>query len=126
MGAHRHADGANCGVRDRKRPRRPLASLGMPLRPLGVTVVLAGLDLAAWEWATGTDHPTVGLVAGLLMAPIALALAWWLFRVLLAFAQLAVRRITTDARPPARTRNGVAGAANTPFDIERDEEPIAA
>ena len=97
----------------------------MPLRPLGATAVLAGLDLGAWEWATGTDHPTVGLVAGLLMAPIALALAWSIVRVLVSLAQLAVRRLTTDSR------SGDAGHASrtnahVPFDIERHDERIAA
>ena len=97
----------------------------MPLRPLGATAVLAGLDLGAWEWATGTDHPTVGLIAGLLMAPIALALAWSIVRVLLSLAQLAMRRLTADSRS-----GGAAHASRThaqvPFDIERQDERIAA
>jgi hypothetical protein len=108
-----------------RRPQRPLASLTMPWRPLGVTAVLAGLDLGAWEWATGTDHPTIGLVAGLLMAPIALALAWSIVRVLASLAQHAVRRLaggttTSGARSASRT------ATPAPFDIERDDERIAA
>lgn len=96
----------------------------MPLRPLGATAVLAGLDLGAWEWATGTDHPTVGLIAGLLMAPIALALAWSIVRVLAWAAQLAVRRLTADSSGGAGRAS--ATDAHVPFDIERDDERIAA
>ncbi len=96
----------------------------MPLRPLGATAVLAGLDLGAWEWATGTDHPTVGLVAGLLMAPIALALAWSIVRVLMSLAQLAMRRLTADSRGSARQASRTD--AHVPFDIERHDERIAA
>ena len=97
----------------------------MPLRPLGVTAVLAGLDLGAWEWATSTDHPTIGLVAGLLMAPIALALAWWVMRTVLALAQLAVRRLVVDSRP-ARTERPSTRAARAPYDIEREDDRLAA
>lgn len=97
----------------------------MPLRPLGVTAVLAGLDLGAWEWATSTDHPTVGLIAGLLMAPIALALAWTMVRVLASMAQLAVRRLTAQDRP-ARPGQASRTGAHVPFDIERQDERIAA
>ena len=96
----------------------------MPLRPLGATAILAGLDLGAWEWATGTDHPTVGLIAGLLMAPIALALAWSIVRVLVSLAQLAMRRLTADTRAGARTTS--RADAPVPFDIERDDQRIAA
>ena len=96
----------------------------MPLRPLGATAVLAGLDLGAWEWATGTDHPTVGLIAGLLMAPIALALAWSIVRVLMSLAQLAVRRLTADSLTGARQASRTD--AQVPFDIERADERIAA
>jgi hypothetical protein len=96
----------------------------MPLRPLGATAVLAGLDLGAWEWATGTDHPTVGLIAGLLMAPIALALAWSIVRVLMSLAQLAMRRLTADSRAGARQASRTD--AHVPFDIESADERIAA
>jgi hypothetical protein len=110
--------------RPRRRPKRPLASLTMPLRPLGATAVLAGLDLGAWEWATGTDHPTVGLIAGLLMAPIALALAWSIVRVFVSLAQLAMRRLTADTR--SGSRQAPRTEAPVPFDIERDDRRIAA
>lgn len=97
----------------------------MPLRPLGATAVLAGLDLGAWEWATGTDHPTVGLIAGLLMAPIALALAWCVVRFLASLAQLAMRRLTADPRAGGRGHASRTDA-HVPFDIERHDERIAA
>src|SRR5579862_8692766 len=109
----------------RRRPRWTLASARMPLRPLGVTAVLAGLDLGAWEWATSTDHPTVGLVAGLLMAPIALALAWSVVRMLASIAQVVVRRLAGSATQP-RARTPSRAAQSPPFDIERHDERIAA
>ena len=73
----------------------------MPLGPLAVTAVLAALDWGAWDWAANNNQGTVGLIAGLLMAPIAVAFAWSLVRVLLALARLALER---------RRRRGAARA----------------
>ena len=100
----------------------------MPFGPLVLTAVLAGIDWGAWDWATTTDRPTVGLVAGLLMAPIAVAFAWSLLRVLFALAQLAVRRAAGEARPSRRDRAAVAArrAGHVPFDIEAHDDRLAA
>ncbi len=89
----------------------------MPLGPLGVTALLVALDWGAWDWATATNHGTVGLIAGLLMAPIAVGFAWSLARVVIALAQLGLRR----ASPQARLER-VSGqrASVAPFDIEAD------
>lgn len=96
----------------------------MPLVPLGVTALLAALDLGAWEWATSSNQATMGLIAGLLMAPIAIAFVWSLVRVLLALAQKGLQRAAAEARahapilePPDPT---------VPFDIEAHGERIAA
>jgi hypothetical protein len=99
----------------------------MPLGPLGVTAALAGLDWGAWSWATDSNHATVALVAGLVMAPIAVALTWSLARVLIAVARMAVRRLGN----PGRGSRAVAFAApprgeSRPFDIEAHGDRIAA
>ena len=92
----------------------------MPLGPLGVTAVLAALDWGAWEWAISTNHPTIGLIAGLLMAPIAVALAWSLVRVILAVVRLALRRAAPE--PLLRRRAGVGTPTRrAPYDIEAEE-----
>jgi len=88
----------------------------MPLGPLGVTALLAALDWGAWDWATNSNQTTVGLIAGLLMAPIAVAFAWSLVRVVIAVARLAVARLTDETRlerPPTE-----APPLERPFDIE--------
>lgn len=100
----------------------------MPFGPLALTAVLAGIDWGAWDWATTTDHPTVGLIAGLLMAPIAVAFAWSLLRVLVAAAQIAMRRASAEARPRQRDRAAVSAqrAGHVPFDIEAHDDRLAA
>ena len=96
----------------------------MPLGPLGVTALLAALDWGAWDWATNSNESTIGLIAGLLMAPIAVAFAWSLARVLIALVRLGVHRAASESR--------LAGAAvnrpdtDGPFDIEAHDDRIAA
>ena len=97
----------------------------MPLGPLGVTALLAALDWGAWDWATTSNQTTVALIAGLLMAPVAVAFAWSLGRVLLALARLGIARLTAKAwlegnapQPPR--------SAEPPFDIELQRDRIAA
>jgi hypothetical protein len=97
----------------------------MPLGPLGVTALLAALDWGAWDWAASNNHTTVGVIAGLLMAPIVVAFAWSLIRVLLAIARTAIRRAaaveTRAARPTIAART-----PERPFDIEAHDDRIAA
>ena len=97
----------------------------MPLGPLGVTALLAALDWGAWDWATSNNHSTVALIAGLLMAPIVVALAWSLVRVLIAAMRLGIRRA---AAAEARLASGPspAPANEPPFDIEAHDERLAA
>jgi hypothetical protein len=98
----------------------------MPLGPLAVTAILAALDWGAWDWATNNNQGTVGLIAGLLMAPIAVALAWSLARVLIALVRMALQRAAAETRLALAPRDG-APAGPAPFDIEADEdERIAA
>jgi hypothetical protein len=97
----------------------------MPLGPLGVTAVLAALDWGAWDWATNSNHTTVGLIAGLLMAPIAVAFAWSLVRVLIALARAGLQRLGAGrAVTPVSAIATVA--ADAPFDIEAQTKRIAA
>ena len=92
----------------------------MPLGPLGVTALLAALDWGAWDWATNSNQTTVGLIAGLLMAPIAVAFTWSLARVLVALVRRGLSRLTAEARVVGLAP--VLGASAAPFDIEADSE----
>jgi TRAP-type C4-dicarboxylate transport system permease small subunit len=97
----------------------------MPLGPLGVTALLAALDWGAWDWATNSNHTTVGLIAGLLLAPIAVAFVWSLLRVLVSLARIAVRRL--GAERDATDVGALAAPVNAaPFDIEVEDDRIAA
>lgn len=97
----------------------------MPLGPLGVTGLLAALDWGAWEWATANNQSTVGLVAGLLMAPIAVAFAWSLIRVLIALARAGLDRARAEM-PLASATTAAAPAHDPPFDIAAQNERLAA
>ncbi|HEX2702865.1 MAG TPA: hypothetical protein VHM72_05490 [Solirubrobacteraceae bacterium] len=46
----------------------------MSLRAVGVTALLTALCWGAWDWASSTGHATIGMVAGILLVPLALAL----------------------------------------------------
>jgi hypothetical protein len=81
--------------------------------------VLAALDWGAWEWATTANNPTIGLIASLVMAPIAVAFAWSLARVLVALAQLVLRRASPEARM-ARMAASSPGSTG-PYDIEAED-----
>ena len=95
----------------------------MPLGPLGVTALLAALDWGAWDWATNSNESTIGLIAGLLMAPIAVAFVWSLVRVLVALVRLGIHRAAAESRP-----DGALGEPHIdgPFDIAAQDERIAA
>jgi TRAP-type C4-dicarboxylate transport system permease small subunit len=93
----------------------------MPLGALGVTALLTGLDWGAWEWASDTGHATVGLIAGVLMVPAAVAFAGFLLITLVALARLGARRTTRWARvlpgAPAQRRSAPtsrSGDASSP------------
>jgi hypothetical protein len=82
----------------------------MPLGALGVTALLTGLDWGAWEWASDTGHATVGLIAGVVMVPAAVAFAGFLLITLVALARLGALRTTRRARflPRAQTQHSSA------------------
>jgi hypothetical protein len=96
----------------------------MSLGPLGVTALLAALDWGAWDWATSSNQSTVGLIAGLLMAPIAVAFAWSLARVLIALLRLGLNRAGAEPQPHGAPVD--ATLSEGPFDIEAQDDRIAA
>jgi hypothetical protein len=97
----------------------------MPLGPLGVTALLATLDWGAWDWATNSNQSTVGLIAGLLMAPIAVAFAWSLARVLVALVRIGLQRASSTSALEG-SAGDVGRASAGPFDIEAQDDRIAA
>jgi hypothetical protein len=94
----------------------------MPLVALGVTALLTGLDWGAWDWASNTGHSTVGLIAGVLMVPAAVAFAGFLVLTVLVIARKAAERAAERRRmqtPPnqgpsasALARNEVTGTSS--------------
>jgi hypothetical protein len=96
----------------------------MPLGPLGVTALLAALDWGAWDWATNSNESTIGLIAGLLMAPIAVAFAWSLVRVLIGLVRLGIHRAAAQSQPDGAQLG--EPHIDGPFDIAAHDERIAA
>ena len=76
----------------------------MALRPLAGVLTLALADWGLWTWSIGSDHGTVSLIAGLLMAPLFVTLVWLAtiaFTGGLRSAAGHVRRRTAEPPPPA-------------------------
>ena len=96
----------------------------MPLGPLGVTALLAALDWGAWDWATNSNQSTIGLIAGLLMAPIAVAFAWSLVRVAIALVRLGLHRASVESQLASAPLDDTR--PDGPFDIEAHDDRIAA
>ena len=96
----------------------------MPLGPLGLTGLLAALDWGAWEWAANTNHSTVGLIAGLLMAPIAVAFAWSLIRLVIAVVRIALQRAAAETRLTSASLE--SRPPERPFDIAAHDDRLAA
>ena len=83
----------------------------MLLTPLVVVFALAAIDYAVWNWALGANHEVVALIAGLTMAPLAIALAWLVALALGSGAVVLARRLgrqiairLLDARPSRSLR----------------------
>lgn len=88
----------------------------MLLGPLAVAVLCVGLDWAVWDWAIGSDHGTVALIAGLGMAPLVIALAWYGALAAAALLRLALDRAarTTRLRLERRQLQRVQGPSVRP------------
>jgi hypothetical protein len=82
----------------------------MPLRALGATASLTGLDWAAWQWASNNGHDTVGLITGVLLVPAAVAFGGCLAITLLGVVTNAAERIVQRRRERAdRSGQGPLG-----------------
>jgi TRAP-type C4-dicarboxylate transport system permease small subunit len=77
----------------------------MPLKALGGTALITVLDWAVWAWASSNGHDTVGLVAGVLLVPLALGLA--------GLAAMTVARLVRTAAERGAERRRATPAALT-------------
>lgn len=82
----------------------------MPLRALGGTALVTGVAWGAYEWASNTGHGTIGMIAGILLVPAALAFAALLAVTLTILARGALR----SAAARRRARGGDAGPGGEP------------
>jgi hypothetical protein len=64
----------------------------MPMKGVGVSAVLTVVLWGAWDWASNDGHPTIGLIAGILLVAAAIALAGLLALTLLGLARIGARR----------------------------------
>lgn len=80
----------------------------MPLRAVGVTALLTVADWGAWTWASSSGQPTIGMIAGILLVPLAVALAGFLALTILAAARIGAQRARSKrgARRDATPRGG--------------------
>jgi hypothetical protein len=80
------------------------------LAPLAVVFALVAIDYVVWNWAIGANHEILALIAGLAMAPLAIALAWLAALALGSGALVLARRFAQQlasrlgARPAGSTR----------------------
>ena len=98
----------------------------MPFVPLAVTASLVAADWGLWNWATAGNHGTIALVAGLLMAPAAVALVWFLALTALGIARVGARQAARELRSRlSATRSVPEPPRARPFDIEIEAIRVA-
>lgn len=87
----------------------------MAVRPLAAALTLVLADWGLWTWSIGSDHGNVSLIAGLVMAPLFVALIW--------LATMAVTGGLRSAAERVRRRNArvAAPAAQLPRRREAPE-----
>lgn len=83
----------------------------MPLRAVGVTAFLTVLFWGAWAWASSNGHATLGMIAGILLVPSAIALAGALALTFMGLARHAAERAVARRE---RARDGVDAGVGTP------------
>jgi hypothetical protein len=86
----------------------------MPLRAIAATGLLTIADWGAWDWASSNGHSTIGLIAGVLLVPLAVALTGCFALTILAVARNGARRA---AAKRARSRQDLTkrgGGASSP------------
>lgn len=74
----------------------------MLLGPLAVAFLLVLADWGVWDWAIANDHGTLALCAGLAMAPLIVALAWYALLTLAELARRTIEGARSDPRPRLR------------------------
>jgi hypothetical protein len=97
----------------------------MPFVPLAVTASLVAADWGLWDWATAGNHGTIALIAGLLMAPLAVALVWFLALTVLGIARIGARGAASELRARISGPSAVEPARPRPFDIELEARRAA-
>jgi hypothetical protein len=101
----------------------------MLLGPLGLVFLLVLVDYGAWDWAIASDQGTVALVAGLAMAPLMVALAWYASLALSAVVRAGTRRAQSAFRlrfPGAEQRERTAATPELGDHAEPVPERLAA
>ncbi|MGI8559515.1 MAG: hypothetical protein ACR2ND_14635 [Solirubrobacteraceae bacterium] len=88
----------------------------MSPRPLAVLLILVLADWGAWTWSIGAGHGTLSLLAGLLMAPLFVALLWLATMTASSLARAAAARVLQLPRAPPSPRPARRAAAG---DTER-------
>jgi hypothetical protein len=92
----------------------------MPLKALGGTALVTVLDWAVWAWASSNGHDTVGLIAGVLLVPLAIGLVGLATVTIAGLARTAAeraayrRRAAQETSPAAlRSSEGSSPSATT-------------
>jgi len=76
----------------------------MSVRPLAVVVALVLADWGVWTWSISTDQGTLSLLAGLLMAPLFIALLSLATMAVSTVIRIAAERLRRAGRTPGRVK----------------------
>jgi hypothetical protein len=86
----------------------------MPFRAVGATALLTLLCWGIWDWASSNGHATIGIIAGILLVPSAIALLGFLAITAAGLARIAAERAASRReRAHAPGENGAAGTPPT-------------
>ncbi len=79
-------------------------------RPLAIVLLLSLGDYLLWNWSLSGSHDVLGLIAGLTLTPLLIALFWLLFLGTTRFIADTTRsaRVRSDARARALQRRASA------------------
>jgi TRAP-type C4-dicarboxylate transport system permease small subunit len=78
---------------------------------VGATALLTALCWGAWAWASSNGHATIGVIAGVLLVPAAIALAGSLALAFGGLARLAAERIVSRREQARGGADGAGGAS---------------
>ncbi len=82
-----------------------------PTRSLAVVSVLALGDYLLWNWSLGANHDVVALVAGMILIPLLIAVAWL---VVVAIVRLLARAAKLPKAGAAAERHPALAADRAP------------